>query len=579
MIVGVFGGLLVGALATAGLVQAAPEGAPLAAPMGDAFTYQGYLTDGGSPANGTYDFEFALYDDVSAGSTVGSLVVVDDAPVSEGYFTVELDFGGVFDGTALWLEIGVRPGASPGGYQQLLPRQPLTASPYALYASHVSWSGVSGMPAGFADNTDDDTTYTAGNQLSLAGTTFNVSEGAASGLDADLLDGQHGSFYRNASNLNAGTLNNARFSARSDLSAEGYLGNASGDIAQNNGTLQSNLNADRVDGQSASAFASASHNHFGQTWTGSTSPGLRLETSLSSGRAIDARATHTSGLNYGLFAESSSTSGIGAFGMSPNMGVAGVGLYGVWGQSGDTSGYGVYGFADASSGTTYGVYGESDSSSGRGVYGVASYSGLGTTYGVFGKASSNRSRGVYGETTSAEGYGGFFVNTSGVILAANNANSISDLEFRVSNDGDVFADGSFIPGGADFAELLPTQDALGPGDVVCMGSDGIVTHCSTSFDVTVVGVYSTDPGFVAGGGDMDENWDGKSPIAMLGIVPVKISAENGLIQLGDLLVSADIPGHAMRCEGVELCFGRTIGKALGGLDEGTGVIQMLVMLQ
>jgi hypothetical protein len=113
---------------------ASPPAAPLAAPLGTAFTYQGYLTDGGSPADGTYDFEFKLYDAASLGSPVGSPFDVDNATVSEGYFTVELDFGDIFDGTALWLEIGVRPGASTSSYQQMLPRQPLTAAPYALFA-------------------------------------------------------------------------------------------------------------------------------------------------------------------------------------------------------------------------------------------------------------------------------------------------------------------------------------------------------------------------------------------------------------------------------------------------------------
>lgn len=56
-------------------------------------------------------------------------------------------------------------------------------------------------------------------------------DGSGSGLDADLLDGQDGSFYRNATNLNAGTLNNGRFSAYSDLSSEGRLdNNASTDL-------------------------------------------------------------------------------------------------------------------------------------------------------------------------------------------------------------------------------------------------------------------------------------------------------------------------------------------------------------
>lgn len=63
---------------------------------------------------------------------MGPIVNSEDVAVSDGLFTVELDFGAVFDGVALWLEIAVRPGASTGGYTILSPRQPLTAAPYAL---------------------------------------------------------------------------------------------------------------------------------------------------------------------------------------------------------------------------------------------------------------------------------------------------------------------------------------------------------------------------------------------------------------------------------------------------------------
>jgi hypothetical protein len=91
-------------------------------------------------------------------------------------------------------------------------------------------------------------------------------------------------------------------------------------------------------------------------------------------------------------------------------------------------------------------------------------------------------------------------------------------------------------------------------------------------------VYSTRPGFLGGAvGGADDR--GKAPLAMVGVVPVKASAENGPIQPGDLLTSSSTPGHAMRCEGVELCFGRTLGKAMEGLESGTGVIMMLVMFQ
>jgi hypothetical protein len=99
--------------------------------VGTAFTYQGKLTDGGSPANGTYDFGFVLQDAASFGNQEG-FTYAQDVEVTEGLFTVELDFGEVFDGTALWMIILVRPGDSTGGYTALAPAQALTAAPYAL---------------------------------------------------------------------------------------------------------------------------------------------------------------------------------------------------------------------------------------------------------------------------------------------------------------------------------------------------------------------------------------------------------------------------------------------------------------
>ena len=62
-------------------------------------------------------------------------------------------------------------------------------------------------------------------------------------------------------------------------------------------------------------------------------------------------------------------------------------------------------------------------------------------------------------------------------------------------------------------------------------------------------------------------------------MPCKVSAENGPVRPGDLLTTASLPGYAMRCEGVECCFGRTVGKALDALASGTGTIPVLVMLQ
>ena len=103
--------------------------------MGTAFTYQGHLYDSNHVANGQYDFQFKLYDAYIDGNQVGIDVKKPDVDVIDGYFGVELDFGGaVFDGRAVWLEIGVRPGEQddPNVYAALSPRQAVTATPYAL---------------------------------------------------------------------------------------------------------------------------------------------------------------------------------------------------------------------------------------------------------------------------------------------------------------------------------------------------------------------------------------------------------------------------------------------------------------
>jgi len=155
---------------------------PLEAPLGTGFTYQGKLTDGGVPANGAYDFEFKLYDALSSGSQVGGTVPKGDVIVTGGLFTVQLDFGNVFDGTAIFLDIGVRAGASTGAYTALTPRQALTATPFANYASKAPWSGLTGVPAGFADGTDNNTLYHAGSGLALVGNEFSVTGAPWSGL-------------------------------------------------------------------------------------------------------------------------------------------------------------------------------------------------------------------------------------------------------------------------------------------------------------------------------------------------------------------------------------------------------------
>ena len=106
----------------------------VAEPLGSSITYQGQLTDSGAPANGSYDFQFALYTS-DAGGTAVDIVDVPGLVVSGGLINASLDFTDApYTGQALWIAVSVRPGGSSNSFTMLTPRQPLTAAPYALFA-------------------------------------------------------------------------------------------------------------------------------------------------------------------------------------------------------------------------------------------------------------------------------------------------------------------------------------------------------------------------------------------------------------------------------------------------------------
>ncbi|MCA9975842.1 MAG: hypothetical protein KC413_08830, partial [Anaerolineales bacterium] len=134
----------------------------LLAPLGTTFTYQGELEDAAGAANGTYDFSFRLLDgpDPGTANQVGSPVAVNNVAITDGIFTIELDFGASpFTGDARWLEISVaRDGDTP---TTLTPTQPLTAVPYALYG----------------EDADADPTNEFNTSVGFTGTTLQITDG------------------------------------------------------------------------------------------------------------------------------------------------------------------------------------------------------------------------------------------------------------------------------------------------------------------------------------------------------------------------------------------------------------------
>jgi len=135
---------------------------------------------------------------------------------------------------------------------------------------------------------------------------------------------------------------------------------------------------------------------------------------------------------------------------------------------------------------------------------------------------------------------------------------------------------------AESVDVAGDRKSYEPGDVLVIGAESgsDVLKSAEPYSTLVGGIYSTKPGTVG----RRQTTDYKSsktevPMAMVGIVPTKVSAENGPIKRGDLMVTSSTPGYAMKGTDRSRMLGAVVGKALGSLNSGTGVIEVLVTLQ
>lgn len=137
--------------------------------------------------------------------------------------------------------------------------------------------------------------------------------------------------------------------------------------------------------------------------------------------------------------------------------------------------------------------------------------------------------------------------------------------------------------GGDYAESMDVsgdRTKYAPGDVLVLDTDnpGKILKSIEPYSTAVAGIYSTKPGTVGRRQTGSKSPD-EVPMAMVGVVPTKVSAENGPIKVGDLLVSSSKPGYAMKGTDRSRMLGAVIGKAMGPLESGTAAIEVLVTLQ
>ncbi len=334
--------------------------------------------------------------------------------------------------------------------------------------------------------------------------------------------------------------------------------------------------------------------------------------------SVYARHYGGSGLNassQGQTAILADSGGTGVIGLGNSTGLKGVAkgyanifvfATGVEGSTAYPQGTGVAGYSTATTGDGRGVSGGSESASGYGGYFYNSANGIGLYAHGYGAGYAKAAFKAENSETDG-GVAGYFYNNSqytnarfendgtgdvlnllnggtdasgtdggSFIVCANKPDN--DVQFRVVSNGAVFSDVGYFTPAADFAEMLPAHDGLEPGDVLVIGIDGKLLRSTQANDENVVGVYSTAPGF-CGGRPVNGETPGKIPLAIVGIVPVKVSAENGAIRPGNLLVASTRAGHAMRAN-PNPATGTTIGKALEKFDgPATGTIKVLVNLK
>ena len=144
----------------------------------------------------------------------------------------------------------------------------------------------------------------------------------------------------------------------------------------------------------------------------------------------------------------------------------------------------------------------------------------------------------------------------------------------------ITADGDIRLLGADCAEFFEAEDpkAVEPGTVLVIGDDGALRACEEEYDKRVAGVVSgagsTKPAIVLDHGTADVG----VPVALNGKVYCQADAAATPIEVGDLLTTSSMAGHAMKATDPGRYLGSILGKALAPLSEGRGLVPILVAL-
>ncbi|HLY90324.1 MAG TPA: hypothetical protein VKQ27_15185 [Acetobacteraceae bacterium] len=337
----------------------------------------------------------------------------------------------------------------------------------------------------------------------------------------------------------------------------------------------------------------------------------------------------------GVFGANNGPQGVGVQGNGPDVGVSGFsqGGSGVRGNTRNSGSFGVFGSNEATAAPTgggaggAGVFGLTVSPGGAGVFGAnnsqrgVGVQGNGATAGVSG--FSDHGTGVLGEAGNDAGVTGFHGNPQlqettvgndgaragvfgasdigagvvgysrspgsfgviafgGIRASAINHPTAGEFNGAVQVNGNVQVTGDIFLQGADCAEHFDVigAAAVEPGTVMVIDDSGALRESTAAYDRKVAGVVSGAGSYRAAVIlDRQPGREDRPAVALFGKVYCKVDAGSAPVEVGDLLTSSATPGHAMGVADPARAFGAVIGKALGALRSGKGMIPILLALQ
>jgi sugar lactone lactonase YvrE len=580
------------------------------------FTYQGRLLDDSSVADGLYDLRFAAYNeegDVNALTVAGA----QDVDVIDGYFTVQLGLDGVeFNGDGVhWLEIAVRDANStdPGDYVTLSPRQQLTPTPYAVYAENadadndwmVSGNNMYSIPSGnvgigttspssklhVEDDSTNDVKITIHNQNDAG--SERLFFGTSTSSDAGILvygstNTSYPGKWRFLNNKTSGHFDwLTGGSVRMTLANNGYLGlgttspesNLHIRSTQPEVRFEESDQSDKkwhIAGYSSGLlFAETGEGNAmfigtgGRVGIGTTSPAQRLDVS---GNVNASRYYDRDNTSYYLdpadtvySAKFAGDVGIGTTSPSSRLQV----------EDNTTGDVSIKIHNLNNTGTERLYFGSSTSDAVMMIWGSSN-----TTYPGKWRFSNNKTSAHFDWITSG----------SVKMTLANNGNlgiGTGSPAAKLDVAGRTRTEVLEITGGSDLSEQFEItgerQKKVESGMVVCIDSSnsGNLVVSQKAYDRTVAGIVSgaggVKPGMLMG--QKGTMADGEHPVALTGRAYCRADASNGPITPGDLLTTSDVPGHAMKVTDYNRAQGAILGKAMSSLNDGKGLVLVLVTLQ